>query len=59
VTVGSTVVKPGEQTSFTFPYHMGPGMGGPHHFQVVVKTNDKANPELVFDVTANSVEAKK
>jgi hypothetical protein len=58
VTVGSTVVKPGKETSFTFPYHMGPGMGGPHHFQVIVKTNDPQNANLVFDVYANSVDKK-
>jgi hypothetical protein len=58
VTVGSTVVKPGQQTSFVFPYHMGPGMGGPHHFQVHIKTNDPAKEKLVFDVFANSVDKK-
>lgn len=58
MTVGSTVVKPGKQTSFVFPYHMGPGMGGPHHFQVIVKTNDPANPQLTYDVFANSIDKK-
>ena len=58
MTVGSTVVKPGKQTSFNFMYHMGPGMGGPHHFQVVVATNDPESPNLVFDVLANSVDKK-
>lgn len=56
--MGSTVVKPGKQTSFKFPYHMGPGMGGPHHFQVIVKTNDPEKPELVYDVFANSIDKK-
>lgn len=56
--MGSTVVKPGKQTSFVFPYHMGPGMGGPHHFQVIVKTNDPEKPELVYDVFANSIDKK-
>lgn len=53
-----TVVKPGAQTSFPFNYHMGPGMAGKHHFQVVVKTNDPQNPEMVFEVFANSTETK-
>ncbi len=51
-------MAPGKSTSFTFPYHMGPGMAGPHYFQVKVTTNDPANPELVFHVRANSVEPK-
>lgn len=58
MTVGSTVVKPGKSTSFEFPYHMGPGMGGKHYFQVKVQTNDPENPELIFHVRANSVEPK-
>lgn len=58
MTVGSTVVGPGKSTSFTFPYHMGPGMAGPHYFQVKVKTNDPERPELVFHIRANSVEPK-
>lgn len=33
-------------------------MGGPHHFQVVIKANDPNNKELVFDILANSVEGK-
>ncbi len=37
---------------------MHPGMGGKHHFEVHVKTNDPSHPELVFHVRANSVEAK-
>ena len=57
--MGSTVIKPGQQTTISFPYHMGPGMGGKHHFQVLVKTNDPAAQQLVFDVYANSVDAPK
>ena len=58
MTVGSTVVKPGKSTSFVFPYAMHPGMGGKHHFEVVMKTNDPQNPTLVFHVYANSIEKK-
>lgn len=58
MTVGSTVVKPGKSVDFDFPYHMGPGMGGPHHFQVIVSTNDPQNPQLVYEVLANSVDQK-
>jgi len=59
VTVGSAVVKPGESTSFVFPYAMHAGMGGKHHFEVHVATNDPENPKLVFHVFANSIEPKK
>ncbi|HLN60214.1 MAG TPA: hypothetical protein VK464_01590 [Symbiobacteriaceae bacterium] len=51
------MIKPGQQTTVSFPYHMGPGMGGKHHFQVLVKTNDPAAQQLVFEVYANSVDA--
>jgi hypothetical protein len=37
---------------------MHPGMGGKHHFEVQMKTNDPNNPTLVFHVRANSVETK-
>lgn len=53
--MGSTVVKPGQSTSLTFPYRMGPGMGGVHHFEVHIKTNDPQNPTLIFTVLADSV----
>lgn len=56
--VGSTVIKPGQSTSFTFPYIMAPGMGGKHKFEVRMNTNDPANPTLVFTILANSVERK-
>lgn len=56
MTVGATVLGPGKSTSFVFPYIMHPGMGGPHHFEVYVPTNDPERPQLVFHVFANSVE---
>lgn len=58
MTVGSTVVKPGASTSIRFPYAMHPGMGGKHHFEVWIKTNDPARPKLTFHVYAFSVEKK-
>jgi hypothetical protein len=58
VTVGSAVVKPGKSTSFVFPFSMHPGMGGKHHFEVRIKTNDPSNPELIFHIYANAVENK-
>lgn len=56
MTVGTTVVRPGGSTSFTFPFVMHPGMGGKHHFEVVIRTNDPQRPTLNFHVYANSVE---
>jgi hypothetical protein len=38
---------------------MHPGMGGKHHFQITVKTNDPEHPQVVFDVRANSIDQKK
>lgn len=57
--MGTTVIKPGKSTDFDFPYHMGPGMGGKHRFQVIFKTNDPEHPTLTFDVYANSVDVSK
>lgn len=56
MTVGSTVVKPGQATNFIFPYAMHPGMGGKHHFVVTMKTNDPERPTLEFHIYANSIE---
>lgn len=56
--MGSTVIRPGKSTSFTFPYVMHPGMGGKHHFEVHVKTNDPVRPTLVFHVYGNSIERR-
>lgn len=56
MTVGSTVVKPGQSTNVIFPYSMHPGMGGKHHFIVSMKTNDPERPKLEFHIYANSIE---
>ena len=52
-------MRPGESTVLKFPYLMGPGMGGPHRFHVVIRTNDPAQKELVFEILANSIDTKK
>lgn len=57
--MGATVIRPGSSTTLLFPYAMHPGMGGPHHFEVRVETNDPARPLLVFHVLANSVERRR
>lgn len=56
--MGSTVIKPGKETEFLFPYIMHPGMGGKHHFEVRIGTNEPAQPRLVIRVYGNSVEGK-
>ncbi|MFZ5815766.1 MAG: rhodanese-like domain-containing protein [Bacillota bacterium] len=50
------MVKPGQATNFIFPYAMHPGMGGKHHFEVHLRTNDPNQPTTVFHIYANSVE---
>ncbi len=32
------------------------GMGGKHHFEVYINTNDERAPVLIFHVRANSLE---
>lgn len=56
MTVGSAVIQPGKSTTFLFPYAMHQGMGGKHHFEIRLQTNDPANKELVFQIYANSLE---
>lgn len=56
MTVGSTVVKPGQATNFIFPYAMHAGMGGKHRFEVHIRTNDRERPTLIFQIAANSIE---
>lgn len=54
--MGPTVIKPGGVSGFIFPYAMHPGMGGKHHFEVLIDTNDPSRPTLTFHVYANSLE---
>ncbi|MFZ5827531.1 MAG: rhodanese-like domain-containing protein [Bacillota bacterium] len=49
-------MKPGQATNFIFPYAMHEGMGGKHHFEVHISTNDRERPKLVFHIYANSLE---
>lgn len=44
------IVSPGEQSSLSFKTHMMEGMEGPHRFEVVVKSNDPLEPEVVLQV---------
>jgi hypothetical protein len=47
------MLPPGEKSSIAFKTHMGPGMEGPHVFEIVVKTNDQAEPVTVLTVTGD------
>ena len=54
--VGSTTLQPGEHTTLELPLFMGMhrGMGGPHVFGVVIRSNDPSEPvktvRWAFDV---------
>jgi hypothetical protein len=42
--VGSTTVEPGGKTTISFDTHMMEGMGGPHTFEISVRTDDPVEP---------------
>jgi hypothetical protein len=50
VVVGSTTLKPGEQTDVSTEFTMHQGMGGPHLFAIHVKTNDPVERERVLKI---------
>ena len=47
------MLPPGDKSTISFKTHMGRGMEGPHLFEIVVKTNDRVEPESVLRVRAN------
>lgn len=46
--VGTTVLKPGQKTTLRYPFMMHPGMEGAHHFEIVLRTNSPATPEVTL-----------
>jgi hypothetical protein len=38
--VGSTTIEPGGKSTISFDTHMMEGMGGPHLFEISVRSND-------------------
>ncbi|MBI4234341.1 MAG: DUF1573 domain-containing protein [Chloroflexi bacterium] len=48
-------ISPGKQGTLALNFTMGEGMGGYHVFQVVVSSNDPAQPEAILEVRANFV----
>jgi len=55
VVVGSTTVKPGEIGTIKVSIIMHKGMGGPHLFDIFVKSSDPENPVTVLKVKADIV----
>jgi hypothetical protein len=54
LTVGSTVIKPGQTTTVSSSvFMMHAGMDGRHNFAVHLKTNDPVNPDFVVNVLSN------
>lgn len=51
-TVSSTVLKPGEKATLTYPFVMHPGMGGPHRFEIALKTDSSETPTLTLTLLA-------
>lgn len=43
--VGSTTLRPGQETEIWTQFTMHPGMGGPHLFRIPLRTNDPVEPE--------------
>lgn len=50
--VGQTTLQPGESTTMNVPFRMGPGMGGPHRFEITVSSDDASEPQATVVVTA-------
>lgn len=46
-------IGPGQKSTLSFKTHMMKGMEGPHTFEIVVKTNDPREPEVVLTVLGN------
>jgi hypothetical protein len=43
--VGSTTLQPGASTTVATEFTMHEGMGGPHLFEVTLRTNERTTPE--------------
>ena len=51
-------MQAGGATPVTVAFTMHEGMGGPHHFVIVLRTNDPSQPEKRLSVKANFVPPK-
>jgi hypothetical protein len=52
--VVGTTIQPGERTTLTYPYAMSAGMGGPHHFEITLRTDSPETPTLILHLKALS-----
>ncbi len=50
--VRDTTIAPGASSLVAATFSMHQGMGGPHHFDIVFKSNDPVEPEKVLTVKA-------
>lgn len=51
-TVSSTVLKPGEKATVRYPFIMHPGMGGPHKFEITLRTDSPETPTVTLMLLA-------
>ena len=51
--MGSTIIKPGEETFLIVRSQMHPGMEGPHLFRIALLTNDRVEPVQTVDFRAD------
>ena len=49
-----TTIQPGERTTLSYPFIMHPGMGGPHHFEITLRTDSPTTPTVILQVKALS-----
>jgi hypothetical protein len=50
VVVGSTTLRPGQESEVWTQFTMHKGMGGPHLFIIRMQTNDAGQPERLLRV---------
>lgn len=48
------MLPPGASTTVHYDYHMGPGMGGPHRFKILLRTDSPETPEVELTLIAVS-----
>lgn len=53
--VGTTTLQPNQTTTVTVEFTMHEGMGGPHLFDLPIRTNDPTQPEKHVWIASNWV----
>jgi hypothetical protein len=54
VPIVGTTIQPGERTTLSYPYIMHAGMGGPHDFEITLRTDSPVTPTVILHVKAIS-----